>query len=69
MLKILPISEASFAFVACKEEKPEETEKTKEAKKLNMFGIRQIGNLWYSKKNKYRTGFNTAKECAEHFNK
>lgn len=33
-------------------------------KKYNLFGIKQIGSLWYSEKDNYRTGFKTVEECA-----
>jgi len=36
--------------------------------KLNFAGIKQIGSFWYSKKDNYRKHFNSANECAKHFN-
>mgnify|MGYP003957552879 CR=1 FL=1 len=38
--------------------------KSKKAKKYNLFGIKQIGGLWYSEKDAYKTGFKTVEECA-----
>ena len=35
-----------------------------EKKKYNLFGIKQIGSLWYSEKDNYKTGFKTVEECA-----
>lgn len=49
------------------EEKTEEKPKPK--RKLKYVGIKQIGSMWYSIKDNYKTGFATADECAEHFNK
>lgn len=43
-------------------------ETLKKAKKLSYMGIKQIGNLWYSSKDKYKKSFATADECAKHFN-
>ena len=37
-------------------------------KRLNYVGIKQIGSLWYSKKDNYSKPFATADECAEHYN-
>lgn len=37
-------------------------------KKLNYAGIKQIGSLWYSSKDKYKKSFATADECAINFN-
>lgn len=37
-------------------------------KRLNYDGIRQAGGKWYCKKDGYKKPFNTADECAEHFN-
>jgi hypothetical protein len=46
-------------FDAIVEEKP---------KKLNFTGIKMIGNKWYSIKDNYKKSFETAQECAKHFN-
>lgn len=35
-----------------------------EKKKYNLFGIKEIGSLWYSEKDNYKTGFKTVEECA-----
>lgn len=45
----------------------EKVEPVKE--KLSMFGIRMIGGKWYSKKDGRKRGFDTSRECAEHFNR
>ncbi len=37
-------------------------------KKLNFTGIKMIGNKWYSIKDNYKKSFETAQECAKHFN-
>ena len=37
-------------------------------KTLNYAGVKMIGFLYYSSKDKYATGFATADECAQHFN-
>lgn len=39
-----------------------------EKKKYNLFGIKQIGSLWYSEKDNYKTGFKTVEECATKHN-
>ena len=41
----------------------------KKAKRLNYAGIKQIGSLWYSVKDKYKKPFSTADECAKYHNK
>lgn len=40
----------------------------KEVKKLDYRGIKMIGSLFYSSKDKYSKGFATADECAKHYN-
>lgn len=50
-----------------KDKTPLET-KSKVKKKLNYAGIKQVGSLWYSSKDKYFKSFSTADECAIHFN-
>lgn len=37
-------------------------------KKFDYAGVRMIGSKWYCAKDKYKKGFATANECAEHFN-
>ena len=39
-----------------------------EPKKYSYAGVRMIGSKWYCDKDKYKKGFSTANECAEHFN-
>ena len=38
------------------------------AKQLCYAGIKQVGSKWYSEKDKYLKGFDTADECAKNFN-
>lgn len=52
-----------------KEKKEEKEEKTKIANAKLFAGVRMIGNKFYCKKDKYKKGFPTAKECGEYFNK
>lgn len=54
-----------------KEEKPKETkeEKPKVSNAKLFAGVKMIGNKYYCKKDGYKKGFATAKECGEHFNK
>ena len=46
----------------------DEVVETGKTKKLRYTGVKMIGSLYYSSKDKYATGFATADECAEHFN-
>jgi hypothetical protein len=46
----------------------DEVVETGKPKKFRYSGIKMIGSLYYSYKDKYSTGFATAGECAEHFN-
>ena len=39
-----------------------------EPKKLDYAGVRMIGSKWHCAKDNYKKGFDTADECAEHFN-
>lgn len=59
--------ENSTEYETPKVERPKEDKKPK--KKLSMAGIKMIGSKFYSKKDNYKTGFNTANECAEKHNK
>lgn len=59
--KTLKNLEDELGLVEKVEEKPK--------KKLSMANIKMIGSKFYSKKDRYRTGFATATECAEKFNK
>ena len=52
-----------------KQAKTKKANSTQGRKKLKYVGIKQIGNLWYSKQDNYTTPFDTADKCAEHFNK
>lgn len=45
-----------------------DTQKAVKKKRLNYAGVKQIGGMWYCKKDNYKKGFSTANECAEHFN-
>jgi len=36
--------------------------------KINYAGVKQIGSFWYSKKDNYQKSFESANECAKHFN-
>lgn len=53
-----------------KEEKPKEKkeEKLKVSNAKLYAGVKMIGNKYYCKKDNYKKGFPTAKECGEHFN-
>jgi len=56
------------ATLADKVGKSTSKDPAQKAERLNYMGIKQIGSLWYSAKDKYSKPFSTADECAEHFN-
>jgi hypothetical protein len=46
-----------------------EEDQTPEVKKAyNYDGVKMIGNKWYCAKDKYKKGFATANQCADHYN-
>jgi len=47
----------------------QDTKNVAPVKTKNYMGIKMIGNRWYSMKDKYKKAFETADECADHFNK
>ena len=57
------------ATLSKKTELPTAKDPKPKAKRLNYIGIKQIGSLWYSVKDKYSKPFATADECAKHYNK
>ncbi len=53
--------------MATKSKKTLEAEKATPTR-LNYVGVKQVGSFWFSSKDNYSKAFNTADECAKHFN-